>query len=129
MSWAGRINVDALVHDEASNAIKVLDVESSFTVATKTAIVTGTATEEGVSISPDDEHAIAYTDATGAVVTFSSVTMLLVKGTDALTVSVNGGVEFKAAAGQCALSATPGMTTETINITGTGTFTLLIVGT
>ena len=52
MSWNGRINVDALVHDEASNAIRVLDVESSFTVATKTATVTGTATEEGVSISP-----------------------------------------------------------------------------
>jgi hypothetical protein len=128
MSWNGRINVDALIHDEASNAIKVLDVESSYTVGTKSAIVTGTATAEGVSISPDDEHEIAYTDATGAVVTFSSVSLLVIHGTDALTVSVNGGVQFSSAAGQCALSHTPGMTTETINITGTGTFTLLIVG-
>lgn len=129
MSWSGRINVDALIHDEAADALRVLDVESSLTVATKAAVVTGTATALGVSISPDDEHEIAYTDSSGNVVTFSTVSMLLVKGTAALTVTVNGGVEFNSAAGQCAMTATPGMTNETITITGSGTFSLLIVGT
>lgn len=129
MSWAGRINVDALIHDEAADALKVLDVESSLTVATKAAVVTGTATALGISISPDDEHEIAYTDSSGNVVTFSTVSMLLVKGTAALTVTVNGGIEFYSAAGQCAMTATPGMTNETITISGSGTFSLLIVGT
>jgi hypothetical protein len=128
MSWNGRVNVDALIHDEAANAIKVLDVESSLTVGTKAVVVNGTATELGTSISPDDEHEIGYTDSSGNVVTFSSVSLLVIKGTNALDIVVNNGIMFHAAAGQCAMTATPGMTNESIIISGTGTFSLLIVG-
>jgi hypothetical protein len=128
MSWNGRVNVDALIHDEAANAIKVLDVESSLTVGTKSVVVNGTATELGTSISPDDEHEINYTDSSGNVVTFSSVSLLVIKGTNALDIVVNNGIMFHAAAGQCAMTATPGMTNESIIISGTGTFSLLIVG-
>ena len=129
MSWNGRVNVDALVHDEATNAIKVLDVESSLTVGTKAAVVNGTATELGTSISPDDEHEIGYADADGNPVTFATVSLLVIKGTSDLDVVVNNGIMFHAAAGQCAMTATPGMTNDSIIVSGTGTFQLLIVGT
>lgn len=124
MSWAGRINVDALVHDEAGNTLRVLDVESSDTVTTKTALVTGTATLGGVVVDP---AATGYYDATSTEVVFSSVDSLVLHGTAALACEA-GDLVLKTAAGQCGVTATPGHTTGNITISGSGTFSLLIVG-
>ena len=43
MSTSGRINIDALVHDSVTGSMKVLDLESSMSVTTKSALVTGSA--------------------------------------------------------------------------------------
>lgn len=124
MSWSGRINVDALVHDEEGNTLRVLDVESSDTVTTKTALVTGTATLGGVIVDP---AATGYYDASSTEVSFASVDSLVLHGTAALACEA-GDVTLKTAAGQCGVTATPGHTTGNITISGSGTFSLLIVG-
>jgi len=123
MSWIGRINVDALVHDESGNTFRVLDVESSETVNGKTALVTGTATIGGVDVDPS---ATGYIDATGAEVTFSEVSGVVLHGTAALALEA-GDVTLKTAAGQCGVTATPGYSGN-LTISGSGTFTLLITG-
>ena len=124
MSWSGRINVDALVHDEEGNTLRVLDVESSDTVTTKTALVTGTATLGGVVVDP---AATGYYDATSTEVSFASVDSLVLHGTAALACEA-GDVVLKTNANQCGVTATPGHTTGNITISGSGTFSLLIVG-
>ena len=125
MSITGRVNVDALIHDKTDANIKVIDVESHTTATgAKVAVVEGTATAEGVDIDPTSP---GYTDAGGNAVTFSSVSLLVVTGSNALTLDA-GDVKTKAAAGKCAVTATPGHSTGTITITGSGSFRLVIVG-
>lgn len=125
MSITGRVNVDALIHDKTDANIKVIDVESHTTATgAKVAVVQGTATEEGVDIDPTSP---GYTDAGGNAVTFSSVSLLVVTGSNALTLDA-GDVKTKAAAGKCAVTATPGHSTGTITISGSGSFRLVIVG-
>ena len=125
MSITGRVNVDALIHDKTAANIKVIDLESHTTATgAKVAVVTGTATADGVDIDPTNP---GYTDAGGNAVTFSSVSLLVITGSDALTLDA-GDVRTKTAAGKCAVTATPGHTTGTISVSGSGAFRLVIVG-
>ena len=128
MAYSGRITLDALVHDKSTDSMKVIDVESSKPVSTKTAIVQGSLSGSLV-VSPDDADEVGYRDSSGSLVSFSTIEMLVVKGDEALEVSVNSSVTFASLAGQCAISATPGVTNEDITVTGSGAFQLIIVGT
>jgi hypothetical protein len=83
MSVEGRISVDVLFHDtDGMNAINVVTLQRSKEYATgKVAIISGTA-----SNSPDvvyvPQNGIGYRDASGEIVTFSSVSALAVFGQD-----------------------------------------------
>lgn len=123
MSLSGHVNVDALVHDSASGAFKVLDVESSLASIGKAVLVTGQASEAATLIDPSDT---GYRDATGAVVTMSSVTTLVAKSTGALTIEA-GAVTVQAAAGQACVSALTAYD-GIVSVTGTGDFSLLLIG-
>ena len=127
MSYNGRVNVDALVHDTTTGAIKVLDLESSESVTTKTALVTGTATAGGVVVDPT---ATGYRDSSGDEVTFSDVTAIVIQNNDSSEqVRVMGStLSVFAAPNKCAVSYTSNQGTATFSVIGSGSFSLLLVG-
>jgi anti-anti-sigma regulatory factor len=124
MSTSGRINIDALVHDTVTGSIKILDIESSKSVTTKTALVTGSASALGTVIDPSET---SYIDSSGAEVVFASVDTLVIQSSSQLTLET-ADIKLKNEAGKCAVSATPGHTTGNITISGSGSFSLLIIG-
>ena len=124
MSITGRINIDALVHDSVTGSMKVIDVESSKIVTTKTALVTGSASALGTVIDPSET---SYIDSSGAEVVFTSVNTLVMQSSSQLTLET-ADIKLKNEAGQCAVSATPGHTTGNITISGSGSFSLLMIG-
>lgn len=124
MSTDGRINIDALIHDSVPGSIKVLDVESSMSVTTKSALITGAASANGTVIDPADT---GYIDSSGTEVAFSSVDALVIHSSSQLTLEADD-VKVKNEAGQCAVTATPSHTTQNITISGSGSFSLLMIG-
>lgn len=124
MSVSGRVNVDAVLHDAVEGSIKVLELESSESVTTKSALITGTATANGTVVDPSST---SYRDAAGDSVVFASVDTVVLKAASELTLTA-GTVVLKNNAGECAVSATPGHSTGNITITGSGLFSLLLIG-
>lgn len=124
MSITGRINIDALVHDSVTGSMKVLDVESSKSVTTKSALITGSASANGTVIDPADTD---YLDSSGTEVVFSSVDSLVIHSSSQLTLET-ADIKVKNEAGQCAVTATPGHTTGNITVSGSGSFSLLMIG-
>lgn len=124
MSINGRINIDALVHDTVTGSIKVLDIESSKSVTTKSALISGTASALGTVINP---AATDYIDSSGSEVVFSSVASLVIHSSSQLTLET-ADIKVKNEAGHCAVTATPGHTTGNITVSGSGSFSLLMIG-
>lgn len=124
MSISGRVNIDALIHDSVTGSMKVLDIESSKSVTTKSALVTGSASANGTVIDP---AGTGYVDSSGSEVVFSSVDALVMHSSSQLTLET-ADVKVKNEAGQCAVTATPSHTTGNITISGSGSFSLLMIG-
>ena len=128
MSYNGRVNVDALVHDTTTGAIKVLDLESSELIATKAALITGTATFGGFIVDPTST---GYKDSSGDAVTFSDVTAIVIQNNDSSeAVRVMGStLSVFAAPNKCAVSYTSNQGTNTFSVIGAGvSFSLLLIG-
>jgi len=130
MTISGRLSVDALVHDTTgTTSLKALSLESSESVTTGTvAIVTGTCGTSAVSIAVAPS---TYVDSAGSAVTFATVTRVVLQGTAALKFTSSSVTAYSGTT-QCAAFALNGHTTAAVGIaavTGTATYTILLVGT
>ena len=130
MTISGRLSVDALVHDTTSTtSLKALSLESSESVTTgKVAIVTGTCGTSAVSsaVAPS-----VYVDSAGSAVTFATVTRVVLQGTAALKFTASSVTAYSGTT-QCAAFALNSHTTAAVNVaavTGTATYTIMLVGT
>jgi hypothetical protein len=96
MSIEGRINVDVLFHDtNGTNAINVVSLQRSKEYATgKVAIISGTASNSPAVVYLP-QNGIGYRDATGEIVTFSSVAALAVFGQDIAVEAIGIGAGFE----------------------------------
>ena len=95
MSIEGRIAVDALFHEKDGSAISVVTLQGSKAYASgKVAIVSGTAsTSTPVSFFP--QSGVPYRDASGELVTFSSVSILAAFGQDIVVEALGIGPGFE----------------------------------
>lgn len=130
MTISGRLSVDALVHDTTGSAsLKALSLESSESVTTgKVAIVTGTCGTSAVSIAVAPS---VYVDSAGSAVSFATVTRVALQGTAALKFTSSSVTAYSGST-QCAAFALNGHTTAAVNVaavTGTATYTIMLVGT
>jgi len=126
MSYSGRVNVDALIHDKVGSSFKIVDVESSRNVASKTALISGTATEGGATINP---AATGVRDSSGTEISFSSVDIIILKSVNACVCTASSaGVVLKNEANQCVVSATPSNGANSMSVSGSGAFELVLVG-
>lgn len=91
MAINGRINVDVLFHDtDGTTSLKVVSLESATDyTAGKVAVVTGTCGTTAVTIA-NLGGALAYRDASGAQVLFSSFDRMAVQGSSALILAGAG---------------------------------------
>tara|TARA_B100001741_G_C16532399_1_gene590178 strand:- start:1071 stop:1460 length:390 start_codon:yes stop_codon:yes gene_type:complete len=128
MSINGRLNVDALVHDATTGSMKVLDLDSSESIGTKAALVTGTATAGGLAVDPEDT---GYLDSSGNEVTFTSVSVIVVfSNSETSSVRVMGQLtSVHAAAGKCAVAYLPATHgSSDFTVIGDDAFSLLMIG-
>lgn len=130
MTISGRLSIDALVHDTTSTtSLKALSLESSESVTTgKVAIVTGTCGTSAVSIAVAPS---VYVDSAGSAVTFATVTRVVLQGTAGLKFTASSVTAYSGST-QCAAFALGGHTTAAVNVaavTGTATYTIILVGT
>ena len=130
MTISGRLSVDALVHDTTSTtSLKALSLESSESVTTgKVAIVTGTCgtSADSIAVAPS-----VYVDSAGSAVTFGTVTRVVLQGSAALKFTSSSVTAYSGTT-QCAAFALSGHTTAAVNVaavTGTATYTIMLVGT
>ena len=130
MTISGRLSVDALVHDTTSTtSLKALSLESSESVTTgKVAIVTGTCGTTAVSIAVAPS---VYVDSAGSAVTFATVTRVVLQGSAGLKFTSSSVTAYSGTT-QCAAFALNSHTTAAVNVaavTGTATYTIMLVGT
>lgn len=128
MSISGRVNIDALLHDSVIGSMKVLDLESSESVSTKAALVTGTATAGGAVVDPTDT---GYIDSNGDEVTFTSVDVVVVySNSSTSSVRVIGQLtSIHATAGKCAVAYLPSTHgSSNFTVIGDDSFSLLMIG-
>jgi hypothetical protein len=123
MSYTGHVNIDCLIHDATSNAFKVFDVESSVSSVNAAVLVTGTATAEGVEIDP---AGTGYRNAAGSLVVLATVSTIVCKGSQALTVTA-GDVLVKSAAGKACVTALSDYSGN-VTVSGSGSFSLVLIG-
>jgi hypothetical protein len=124
MSYNGRINVDGLVHDTAAGSIKVVDLESSQAVTKKTAIVTGTASSSGTTVSVIDT---GYRNSSGDEVNFTNVEAIVLKSDQAVEIT-GTSLQLYTAAGLCSVTQTPNQGSDSFVVIGAGSFFLLLIG-
>ena len=95
MSIEGRISVDALFHEKDGSAISVVTLQGSKAYGSgKVAIVSGTASNSTpVSFFP--QSGVPYRDASGELVTFSSVSVLAAFGQDINVEAIGIGQGFE----------------------------------
>ena len=130
MTISGRLSIDALVHDTTSTtSLKALSLESSESVTSgKVAIVTGTCGTSAASIAVAPS---VYVDSAGSAVTFATVTRVVLQGTAGLKFTASSVTAYSGST-QCAAFALSGHTTAAVNVaavTGTATYTIILVGT
>jgi len=91
MAINGRINVDVLFHDtDGTTSLKVVSLEDSTEYSVgKVAVVTGTCGTTAVTIA-NLGGALAYRDASGAQVSFSSFDRMAVQGSSGLILAGAG---------------------------------------
>lgn len=132
MSIEGRMTVDIVYHDKDGSVLKVLEMEDTESHTTgKAALVTGTAGTNAVTINHTNT---GYSDATGTVVNFTTITRLALKSSRDAQLTDNGNtmkirstsnrIAFSHSGGNCGnLTLTPNYTS------GTSSYTVFIYGT
>lgn len=140
MSIEGRINIDCLFHDKDGTAsLKVVSLQDSREYTTgKVAIVSGTAGTTAVTFASSDAgYAVStYRDASGALVSLSSITKVVIKATTQnrpliLTDQDSGNaisvLPDEVLVYPCGISPNDGVTVR--SAAGTGTYTIILYGT
>jgi hypothetical protein len=132
MGLDGRINVDVLFHDtDGTASLKVVSLEGSTSHTTgKVAIVAGTCGTTAVTIATSPS---VYRNASGSLVSFSTIERVAFAATPSATVDVQqrgaGGDNYiTSRSGQVAVVDTPAVT-FVYTTAGTASYTLVIYGT
>lgn len=132
MGLDGRINVDVLFHDtDGTASLKVLSLEDSTAYTTgKVAIVAGTCGTTAVTIATSPS---VYRNASGSLVSFSTIERVAFAATPSATVDVQqrgagGDNSITSRSGQVAVVDTPAVT-FVYTTAGTASYTLVIYGT
>jgi succinyl-CoA synthetase alpha subunit len=137
MSLEGRINVDVLFHDKDGTAsLKVVSLQDSRAYTSgKVAIVSGTCGTSAVTFASSDngEPLGTYRDASGALVSFGTITKIVLKAT-----TPGRGVRFTGPECQMIIpgddacvytGADPSGTFTVRSPSGTATYTIVLYGT
>lgn len=136
MSVEGRISLDVLFHDkDGTNAVNIVSFQDARQYdAGKVAVITGTASEEAVTIN--SFGATPYRDASGNLVTLNEVTRIVFawSGEYVRLLSDTADYQFtglQSKSGMPAMTDYPGSapSLELSNGTGTGTYTIVLYGT
>lgn len=132
MAIDGRINVDVLFHDtDGTASLKVVSLEGSTAYTSgKVAIVTGTCGTTAVTIATSPS---VYRNASGSLVSFSTIERVAFAATPSATVDVQqrvagGDNSITSRSGQVAVVDTPAVT-FVYTTAGTASYTLVIYGT
>jgi hypothetical protein len=132
MAIDGRINVDVLFHDtDGTASLKVVSLEDATTyTAGKVAIVAGTCGTTAVTIATSPS---VYRNASGSLVSFSTIERVAFAATPSATVDVyqrigGGDNVITSRNGQAAVVDTPGVT-FVYTTAGTASYTLVLYGT
>lgn len=132
MAIDGRINVDVLFHDtDGTASLKVVSLEGSTAhTSGKVAIVTGTCGTTAVTIATNPS---VYRNASGSLVSFSTIERVAFAATPSATVDVQqrgaGGDNYITSRnGQVAVVDTPAVT-FVYTTAGTASYTLVLYGT
>lgn len=132
MAIDGRINVDVLFHDtDGTASLKVVSLEGSTAYTSgKVAIVTGTCGTTAVTIATSPS---VYRNASGSLVSFSTIERVAFAATPSATVDVQvrgaaGDNSVTSRSGQVAVVDTPAVT-FVYTTAGTASYTLVIYGT
>ena len=141
MGLNGRINVDVLFHDtDGTTSLKVVSLEDSTEyTAGKVAVVTGTCGTNAVTIATLG-GSLAYRDASGAQVVFSSFDRMAVNGSQGVILAGSGqyaDVSLASTNGRVAVCDRPPQdvlvpVSGSLNIrtkVGTASYTLVLYGT
>jgi hypothetical protein len=140
MSIEGRINIDCLFHDKDGTAsLKVVSLQDSKEYTTgKVAIVSGTVGTTAVTFASSDsgDPVSTYRDASGQLVSLSSITKVVIKATtqnrplvltdqdSGLAISVPGG---EVLVYPCGISPNDGASVRSSS--GTASYTIILYGT
>ena len=140
MSIDGRINVDVLFHDKDGTAsLKVVSLNDSREYTTgKVAIVSGTIGTTAVTFASSDsgDPVSTYRDASGQLVSLSSITKVVIKATTPnkplVLTDQDSGNAISVPAEEvlvypCGISPSDGVTVRSSS--GTGTYTIILYGT
>lgn len=139
MSVEGRISVDVVFHDkDGTNAINVVTLQDSKEYTTgKVAIVSGTVGTTAVTFASSDsgEPVSTYRDASGQLVSLSSITKVVIKATTQnrplIFTDQNSGNAISVPAEEvlvypCGISPNDGVTVRAFN--GTASYTIILYG-
>lgn len=140
MSIEGRINIDVLFHDKDGTAsLKVVSLQDSKEYTTgKVAIVHGTVGTTAVTFATSDagDPTSTYRDASGALVSLSSISKVVIKATTQnrplILTDQDSGLSINVPAEEvmvypCSISPNDGVTVRAF--TGTATYTIILYGT
>ena len=140
MSIDGRISIDAIFHDtDGTASINVVSLQDSKEYTTgKVAIVSGTVGTTAVTFASSDSGAAVstYRDASGALVSLSSITKVVIKATTPnkplVLTDQNSGNAISVPAEEvlvypCGISPNDGVTVRSAS--GTATYTIILYGT
>jgi hypothetical protein len=132
VSIDGRTNVDIVFHDlDGTSSIKVVEMESSDSLSSgKVALVSGTHDTSSHTISHNNT---GYYDASGAQVSFSSITRIGLRASRPMKLADNqGNVTIRSDAGRVAFSdsaADSNLTLTPLYTSGTASYTVFLYGT
>ena len=138
MSIEGRIDINVLFHDKDGQRLKVVSLNDSKEYTTgKVAIVSGTIGTATVTFSTSDSGgpASTYRDASGALVSLSSITKVVIKATTQnrplILTDQDSGNAISVPAEEvlvypCGISPSDGVTVRSVS--GTAAYTIILYG-
>ena len=139
MSLEGRIDINVLFHDKDGQRLKVVSLNDSKEYTTgKVAIVSGTVGATAVTFASSDsgDPVSTYRDASGALVSLSSISKVVIKATTQnrplVLTDQDSGNAISVPAEEvlvypCSISAPDGVTVRAF--TGTASYTIVMYGT
>lgn len=139
MSLEGRIDISVLFHDKDGQRLKVVSLNDSREYTTgKVAIVSGTVGTTAVTFSTSDSDTpvSTYRDASGALVSLSSISKVVIKATTPnrplILTDQDSGNAISVPAEEvlvypCGISPSDGVTVRSAS--GTAAYTIILYGT